>query len=207
MTMYELSSLYSPAAGPSKGLKRGWEEDGAGLGCRATDQTVPLSPPKRPRTDLPFSNLLRSMSAKYAAPPPSPALPLIMSLLAPPNNPYSKLMQTLASLSRPDSAPDSQQLADTPLDLSGGSDKEEVEEVDVVGEEEEEIVERWSPSRVSRWLETAVPGCEEYGPLLAGEGVGGALLLRLTVPQLVAHLGLPLGHAVRLVSAVRRLKQ
>ena len=112
-------SLYtSPPPLVTKQLpaKRKWEEDdqasSPGLSPRAQDQTVPqLSPRhKRPRTEFPFSELMRSMAARYQpAPAPAPAPqqynPLLMSLLAPLNNPYSRLMAAMADMSQPRPAP------------------------------------------------------------------------------------------------------
>ena len=214
-------SLYtSPLPLVTKQLpaKRKWEEEAdpssPGL-SPVRDQTVPqLSPrEKRPRTEFPFSELMRSMAARYQpAPAPAPQQynPLLMSLLAPLNNPYSRLMAAMADMSQPRPAPAPasppprpQTTESTPLDLS----KEK--EIDVVTTDEEEEdqeesrVADWSPRRVSRFVR-GLAGCEDWAAALEAEKVTGAWLAAASVPQLV-QLGLPLGQALRIVSSVRRL--
>ena len=102
---------------PTKSLKRKWEDDSEQRS--SPDQIVPqFSAEKKQKTEFPFSNLMRSMAAKYQPQTPSvtaPAYnPLLMSLFAPINNPYSRLMAAMADLSQPKSpqlSPKSPQLS------------------------------------------------------------------------------------------------
>ena len=218
-------SLYtSPPPLVTKQLpaKRKWEEEddqasSPGLSPRGQDQTVPqLSPRhKRPRTEFPFSELMRSMAARYQpAPAPAPAPqqynPLLMSLLAPLNNPYSRLMAAMADMSQPRPAPAPasppprpQTTETTPLDLSKEKEIDVVTTDEEEEEEEESRVADWSPRQVSRFVR-GLAGCEDWAAALEAEKVTGAWLAAASVPQLV-QLGLPLGQALRIVSSVRRL--
>merc|ERR1712025_364307 len=82
--------------------KRKWEEE-VRSECSSPDQAVPeIDINKRIKTDLPFSNLMRNMAAKYqtkhdnATHIHNP----IMSIFSPLNNPYSMLMSRMAEISQ-----------------------------------------------------------------------------------------------------------
>ena len=207
---------------PTKSLKRKWEDDTEQRS--SPDQIVPqFSAEKKQKTEFPFSNLMRSMAAKYQPQTPSvtaPAAynPLLMSLFAPINNPYSRLMAAMADLSQPKSpqlSPKSPQsspktpsevitVSSLPLDLSKPIEKE----IDVVSNDEEEDItediEQWSPAQVNDFIRN-IDGCEDFGLIFESEKITGLKLKSMNVHQLVQILGLPLGQSIRIVAAVRNI--
>ena len=206
---------------PTKSLKRKWEDDSEQRS--SPDQIVPqFSAEKKQKTEFPFSNLMRSMAAKYQPQTPSvkaPAYnPLLMSLFAPINNPYSRLMAAMADLSQPKSpqlSPKSSPVSpktpsdvitvttSQPLDLSKPIEKE----IDVVSNDEEDVnddIEHWSPAQVNDFIRN-IDGCEDFGLIFESEKITGLKLKSMNVHQLVQMLGLPLGQSIRIVAAVRNV--
>ena len=196
---------------PVKAVKRKWEDE-AEKSCSVTsdhDQIVPhLSPEKRRRTRFPFSNLMRDMASKYQQPAVTAPVynPLVMSLLSPMTNPYSRLMAAMANMSSqpcPVVTPQARAASPppaSPLDLSNSSDNEI--DVTTTDEETEEAVSNWSVGQVSAFI-TSIGGCEDLAPMFESERITGARLSGLTVPQLVQGLGVPVSQALRIVSLVK----
>ena len=186
------------------GVKRKWEEDEEEL-LSSPDQIVPHFMEKKQKTEFPFSNLMRSMAAKYQPPAPAPVSPpLIMSLFSPINNPYSRLMAAMAEMSHP-KPPPTAPATGQPLDLS--KEKEE-KEIDVVSTEEdsEEIVSPrdWNCKQVRSFIKS-LQGCEDFAEMFEAEKISGSRLVTLSVPQLVQCLGIPLAQSIRIISIVRKL--
>ena len=205
-TMTAFSFYNSSEHAPVKAVKRKWE-DGTDKSCSVTsdhDQIVPhLSPEKRRRTNFPFSNLMRDMASKYQQPAVSQPIynPLVMSLLSPMTNPYSRLMAAMANMSSPGVSPPraASPPPASPLDLSNSSDEIDVTTTD---EETEEAVTNWSVRQVSSFISN-IDGCEDLAPVFESERITGARLSGLTVPQLVQCLGVPVSRALRIVSEVK----
>jgi len=214
-----------------KSLKRKWEEDESDVRS-SPDQCVPqFNSEKKLKTEFPFSNLMRSMAAKYQPQPAAPAPvynPLIMSMFSPVNNPYSRLMAAMADMSQPKPSspvhrpvspasssstptPPPQVSTSQPLDLSKPIEKE----IDVVSTDDEDdnstsvendhktSVDQWSPRQVSKFIKN-IDGCEDFGLIFESEKISGSKLMSLSVHHLVQLLGIPLGQAIRIVSTVRR---
>ena len=202
------ASFYSISehAQPIKAVKRKWEDE-TEKSCSVIshhDQIVPnMSPEKRRRTKFPFSNLMRDMASRYQQPGAMEGLynPLVMSLLAPMTNPYSRLMAAMANMSSQHSVTTFAPAPASPLDLSNSSDDNEID-VTTTDTEEEEDMEAWSPRRVGAFIR-GIEGCEDLAPVFESESVTGAQLSRLSVPQLVRGLGVPVSRALRIVSIVR----
>ena len=223
-------SLYSSFDNfQGKSLKRKWEDDDSDVRS-SPDQCVPqFNSEKKLKTEFPFSNLMRSMAAKYQ---PQPATstpvynPLIMSMFAPVNNPYSRLMAAMADMSQPKpsvpvvqspvspasstSTPSPSPVTSSqPLDLS----KQVEKEIDVVSTDDDEetsdqttCVDQWTPRQVSKFIKN-IDGCEDFGLIFESEKITGSKLMSLSVHHLVQLLGIPLGQAIRIVSTVRRADQ
>ena len=193
---------------PVKAVKRKWEAEK--IVTSDHDQIVPhLSPEKRRRTRFPFSNLMRDMASKYQQPAvtqPPVYNPLVMSLLSPMTNPYSRLMAAMANMSSPQPCPMVTPLAASPppaspLDLSNSSDNE-IDVTTTDEETEEAQVNTWSVGQVSAFI-TSIGGCEDLAPMFMSERITGARLSGLTVSQLVQGLGVPVSQALRIVSLVK----
>ena len=197
---------------PVKAGKRKWEDE-ADKSSSVTsdhDQLVPhLSPEKRRRTTkFPFSNLMRDMASKYQQPAVTQPVynPLVMSLLSPMTNPYSRLMAAMANMSSQPSIATPQARAPSPppaspLDLSNSSDNE-IDVTTTDEEAEEQALSSWSVRQVSTFI-SSIGGCEDLAPMFESEMITGARLAGLTVPQLVQGLGLPVSAALRIVSMVK----
>lgn len=196
---------------PVKSVKRKWEDE-AEQSCSVTsdhDQIVPhMSPEKRRRTKFPFSNLMRDMASKYQQPAVSQPVynPLVMSLLSPMTNPYSRLMAAMANMSsQPKVAALQARTASpspaSPLDLSNSSDDNEID-VTTTDEEAGEALHNWSVRQVTAFI-SSIGGCEDLAPVFETERINGARLSLLTVPQLVQCLGVPVSRALRIVSIVK----
>ena len=80
VSLYNSFDLFHKAGG----VKRKWEGEEEEV-RGSPDQLVPhFSPEKKIKSEFPFSNLMRSMAAKYQPPAPAAASPpLIMSLFSP----------------------------------------------------------------------------------------------------------------------------
>ena len=193
------------------GVKRKWESDDEELQT-SPDQIVPHFREKKQKTEFPFSNLMRSMAAKYQPPAPAAASPpLIMSLFSPINNPYSRLMAAMAEMSQPkpsstSAAPAPAPAGGQPLDLSKAPEEKEI---DVVSTDEEETEENihprdWDYKQVKSFIKT-LPACEDFADVFEAEKISGSRLVSLSVPQLVQCLGIPLAQSIRIISIVRKL--
>ena len=218
-------SLYSPHLDNThrKGVKRTWndslEED------RQSDQIVPhFLIEKKARTEFPFSNMMRSMAAKYQPQTPVSApssTTSLLSLLSPLNNPYSRLMAVMADLSKqsnissptsptsPTSSSPSSPSSNLsqPLDLST---QEKEEDIDVVSSDEDDLttvteLDQLSPTQV-RDLVQHIPGCEDYAVLFESEKISGSILSNLTVYNLIQLLGVPMGLSVKIISRVKEIQ-
>ena len=197
-----------------KGIKRTWEDSEEDEPKRSPDQIVPQFSrvEKKARTEFPFSNLMRSMAAKYQPQPQSVSPvynPSVLSLLAPINNPYSRLMAAMADLSQPAKTGHeevSKHATNQPLDLTKPVDEKEI---DVVSEDEEEEaapVQSWTPAQVSKFVKT-IDGCEDYALIFEAENISGSKLSLLSVYHLIQLLGIPLAQSVKIVSTVRELSK
>merc|ERR1711874_441686 len=167
------------------------------------------------KSEFPFSNLMRSMAAKYQPPAPAPASPpLIMSLFSPINNPYSRLMAAMAEMSQPKPsstsaapapAPAPAPAGGQPLDLSKAPEEKEIDVVSTDEETEENIHLRdWDYKQVKSFIKT-LPACEDFADVFEAEKISGSRLVSLSVPQLVQCLGIPLAQSIRIISIVRKL--
>ena len=206
--MTAFSFYNSSEHAPVKAVKRKWEDEKE-KSCSVTsdhDQIVPhMSPEKRQRrTKFPFSSLMRDMASKYQQPAVSQPVynPLVMSLLSPMTNPYSRLMAAMANMSSPGVSPPrpASPPPASPLDLSNSSDNEI--DVTTTDEETEEVVTNWSVRQVTSFIRS-IEGCEDLAPVFESERITGARLSGLTVPQLVQCLGVPVSRALRIVSEVK----
>lgn len=195
-----------------KGIKRTWEDSEEDEPKRSPDQIVPQFSrvEKKARTEFPFSNLMRSMAAKYQPQPQTSPVynPSVLSLLAPINNPYSRLMAAMADLSQPTKNVQEEVAKhptnNQPLDLTKPTDEKDI---DVVSEDEEQEaapVQTWSPSQVSKFVKT-IEGCEDYALIFEAENISGTKLSLLSVYHLIQLLGIPLAQSVKIVSKVREL--
>lgn len=220
-------SLYAPHLDNTlrKGVKRTWndslEED------RQSDQIVPhFLIEKKARTEFPFSNMMRSMAAKYQPQTPvsSPSSTTsLLSLLSPLNNPYSRLMAVMADLSKqsnissPTSSPSSTSTSSSPSSPSSNisqpldlSTQEKEEDIDVVSSDEDDLttvteLDQLSPTQV-RDLVQHIPGCEDYAVLFESEKISGSILSNLTVYNLIQLLGVPMGLSVKIISRVKEIQ-
>ena len=191
------------------GVKRKWEAEEELRG--SPDQIVPhFSAEKKIKTEFPFSNLMRSMAARYQPPSPAPiSPPLMMSLFSPVNNPYSRLMAAMAEMSQPKPAPATSPApvaGGQPLDLSKTPEEKEIDVVSTDEEETDEIVQprHWDYKQVKSFIKS-LPTCEDFADIFEAEKVSGSKLVALSVPQLVQCLGIPLAQSIRIVSIVRKL--
>ena len=202
-----------------KQLKRKWVEEEDEIRT-SPDHIVPqFSAEKKLKTDFPFSNLMRNMAAKYQPQPAASAPvynPLIMSLFAPVNNPYSRLMAAMADISKPQTklpSPTPSEAAApapaAPLDLSKPASETEIDVVSTDEEEGEDTcdtipVAEWTPRQVSNFVKK-IEGCEDYALIFEAEKITGSKLMSLTVHHLVQLFGVPLGQAVRIISLSRKI--
>ena len=208
VSLYNNFDLFHKAGG----VKRKWEGEEEEV-RGSPDQLVPhFSPEKKIKSEFPFSNLMRSMAAKYQPPAPAAASPpLIMSLFSPINNPYSRLMAAMAEMSQPkpsstSAAPAPAPAGGQPLDLSKAPEEKEI---DVVSTDEEETEENihprdWDYKQVKSFIKT-LPACEDFADVFEAEKISGSRLVSLSVPQLVQCLGIPLAQSIRIISIVRKL--
>ena len=201
--MMATCSLYNTLEHYQKaGVKRKWESDDE-ESHPSPDQIVPSFTDKKQKTDFPFSNLMRSMAAKYQPPAPAPVSPpLLMSLFSPINNPYSRLMAAMAEMSQP--KPSTPITTGQPLDLSKAPEEKEI---DVVSTDEEEDItppRDWDYRQVRSFIKS-LPACEDFADIFEAEKISGSRLVTLSVPQLVQCLGIPLAQSIRIVSIVRKL--
>ena len=186
------------------GLKRKWDSEEEDLQT-SPDQIVPHFIEKKQKTEFPFSNLMRSMAAKYQAPAPAPVSPAhpIMSLFSPINNPYSRLMAAMAEMSHP--KPPVAATTGQPLDLSKAPEEKEIDVVSTDEESEEIISPRdWDCKQVRSFIKS-LQGCEDFAEMFEAEKISGSRLVSLSVPQLVQCLGIPLAQSIRIISIVRKL--
>ena len=201
-TTCSLYTAFEPLHQTKMGVKRKWDSDDEEP-LSSPDQIVPHFIEKKQKTEFPFSNLMRSMAAKYQPPPPAPVSPpLMMSLFSPINNPYSRLMAAMAEMSqpKPPAATTGQ-----PLDLSKAPEEKEIDVVSTEEEGEETISPRdWDYKQVKSFVKT-LQGCEDFAEVFEAEKISGSRLVSLSVPQLVQSLGIPLAQSIRIISIVRKL--
>ena len=198
-SLYTAESLHQHKVG----VKRKWDSDDEDLHS-SPDQIVPHFIEKKQKTEFPFSNLMRSMAAKYQPPAPAPVSPpLIMSLFSPINNPYSRLMAAMAEMSHP--KPPATATTGQPLDLSKAPEEKEIDVVSTEEESEETISPRhWDFKQVRSFIKS-LQGCEDFAEIFEAEKISGSRLVSLSVPQLVQCLGIPLAQSIRIISIVRKL--
>ena len=203
-TTCSLYSTFQPHHQTKMGVKRKWDSDEEELQT-SPDQIVPHFIEKKQKTEFPFSNLMRSMAAKYQPPAPAPVSPpLMMSLFSPINNPYSRLMAAMAEMSQP-KPPVATAAPGQPLDLSKAPEEKEIDVVSTEEEAEERIPPRdWDCKQVSSFVKT-LQGCEDFAEVFEAEKICGSRLVTLSVPQLVQCLGVPLAQSIRIISIVRKL--
>ena len=205
-TTCSLYSTFQPHHQTKMGVKRKWDSDEEELQT-SPDQIVPHFIEKKQKTEFPFSNLMRSMAAKYQPPAPAPVSPpLIMSLFSPINNPYSRLMAAMAEMSHP-KPPAAAPAATTgqPLDLSKAPEEKEIDVVSTDEDNEEIISPRdWDCKQVRSFIKS-LQGCEDFAEMFEAEKISGSRLVTLSVPQLVQCLGIPLAQSIRIISIVRKL--
>ena len=190
----ELTSLHWPSfcynMEQGKSVKRKWEEEDRSQSS-SPDQAVPeIENNKRFKTDLPFSSLMRSMAAKYQTNQDTTTTSIhnpLMSIFSPMTNPYSRLMASMAGMSKPKPV-----ISNHPLDLSSGASEQEVDVVSL--EEDEQPLDQWNCHQVRDFIET-IDNCEEYADIFFNEKIDGATLAVLSVTHLTTFLGVKMGHA------------
>jgi hypothetical protein len=187
----ELTSLHWPSfcynMEQGKSVKRKWEEEDRSQSS-SPDQAVPeIENNKRFKTDLPFSSLMRSMAAKYQTKQDTPIHNPLVSIFSPMTNPYSRLMASMAGMSKPKPV-----ISFQPLDLSSGASEQEVDVVSL--EEDEQPLDQWNCHQVRDFIET-IDNCEEYADIFFNEKIDGATLAVLSVTHLTTFLGVKMGHA------------
>lgn len=96
---------------------------------------------------------------------------------------------------------------DDPLDLSSSSGSTVEDDVDVLSIDppSPSNVEQWSVDKVAEFVSN-VESCRDYAQVFLEHSIDGSALMVLTESHLTRILGMKLGHAIRLASAIQELK-